>query len=537
MLKTFEFWSFTAGLGFFLFAISQLENSLKLMAGRSFKKAFRKHTNNSFKSILVGIISTAILQSSSAVNLMLLAFVGSEVIQFSHALGIIIGSNLGTTFTGWIVSIIGFNLDLNHFSFPCISIGTLSLVFFQKKKQIALYGQFLLGIGLLFFGLNLMKESVAHFQAGFDLKFLSEAHLLVFAAFGLFFTAIIQSSSATMVITLTALNAHIIHLEGAAALIVGADLGTTLTVIIGSFSGVGSKRKVAAAHFFFNLITDLIALILLPYLLKALIFISGNNNPLITLVLFHSTFNFMGIIVFWPFLKYFASIIEKYFDNSSQKETFIDTGIPELNLELLHQHAIELCEASITINQEALGLYKDESHNYLERYTALKENEGKLLKRSMDLPEQNFDSEQSIKFEQILSAIRYSLVSAKNIKDIKHNLEEFKNSSNDDIHTHFLSIQKNLRSFYQKALECIHKNHHSQLFSILHGYSLELHQEEKKQMLELKEMIKKNIPIKYIASLFSVYREIYNAKQALLSAIANLYLDAQQNKNLQEISH
>lgn len=176
----YEAWKFLAGLGIFLYAILLIEEALKFLAGRSFKKLLQKHTNNNFKSILVGIFSTALLQSSSAVTLLLLAFVGSGVIQLSNALGIILGANLGTTFTGWIVSTLGFELNISKSIMPLVAIGSLVFIFLSSYKFFKEWGRFLIGFGLLFLGLSFMREALSDLQGSFDLSYFSESNRYVF---------------------------------------------------------------------------------------------------------------------------------------------------------------------------------------------------------------------------------------------------------------------------------------------------------------------------------------------------------------------
>ena len=233
MLSQFNTWEFLAGLGIFLLAMVLLEDSLEKLAGRPFKKFLRRHTDRPVKAILSGTFVTAILQSSSVVSLMVLAFVGAGIIELKNAIGIIIGSNLGTTFTGWVVAIFGFNFDIEEFTLPFIAFGGLSMVFFAKREKLFLFGQLIIGFGFLFLGLDYMKSSIALLAENFDISpFAAYSPYLLFLV-GFVLTAIIQSSSAAMVIALSALYAQIITLEAAAAMVIGNDLGTTTTVILG----------------------------------------------------------------------------------------------------------------------------------------------------------------------------------------------------------------------------------------------------------------------------------------------------------------
>ena len=135
MITSFDGWEFLAGLGIFLLAMALMENSLEELAGRSFKKFLRQYTNHPVKAVFSGVFITIILQSSSVVSLMVLAFVGAGIIELRNAIGIVIGSNLGTTLTGWLVAYFGFSFNIESFALPFIAIGGLSMVFFAQKKR------------------------------------------------------------------------------------------------------------------------------------------------------------------------------------------------------------------------------------------------------------------------------------------------------------------------------------------------------------------------------------------------------------------
>ena len=164
MLSQFEIWEFLAGLGIFLLAMVLLESALEFLAGRSFKQFLRRHTHHPVKAILSGIGITAILQSSSVVSLMVLAFVGAGIIELKNAIGIIIGSNLGTTLTGWVVAYFGFSFNIESFALPFLAFGGLSMVFFPKKEILYHVGQLFVGFGFLFLGLDYMKSSIDQFS-------------------------------------------------------------------------------------------------------------------------------------------------------------------------------------------------------------------------------------------------------------------------------------------------------------------------------------------------------------------------------------
>ena len=316
MFEQFDFWKLLAGLGLFLFAMLQIETALRAIGGRTFRQFLRNYTDRPLKGVLTGTLVTATLQSSSVVGLMVLAFVGAGIMSLQNALGVIFGSNLGTTFTGWIVATLGFKLDIEALSLPLIAVGTLALL--SAGGRVAEFGRVLAGLGFLLLGLDFMKTSVAAFQGIVDPAAMAGFNAWQYLLFGVIFAAVIQSSSATMMVALAALDSGLITLPSAAAVAIGADLGTTTTVLLGALKGTGAKKRVALAHFLFNVVTDSIAFaIRLPLL--AVVSAIGIDDPLLALVAFHSLFNLLGIALFLPFTGILAARLSTVFTTEPER--------------------------------------------------------------------------------------------------------------------------------------------------------------------------------------------------------------------------
>src|SRR5690606_34016802 len=186
-----------AGIGIFLFGMYQLEEALKQLSGGTFRKLLRRFTENWFRSVVSGTVATAVLQSSTAVSLMVLAFAGAGVLGMESAIGVIIGSNLGTTLTSWIVATLGFKVKIELLALPFIGVGGLGLIFFGTSGRGANICKFLVGFGFLFMGLDYMKTSIDGMAQHYDLAALKHYPGIVFILIGFLLTAIIQSSSAS----------------------------------------------------------------------------------------------------------------------------------------------------------------------------------------------------------------------------------------------------------------------------------------------------------------------------------------------------
>ena len=207
MELSFDIWKILAGIAIFLLGMNMLEEALQFLAGRPFKLFLRKHTQHKLKAIGAGAVVTALLQSSSIVNLMLLAFVGSGIIQMQNGLAMMLGSNIGTTFTSWIVATVGFEFNIERFALPVTGVAGIAMVLLNKHSKWFQLSKFFFGFSFLFVGLNFMKTAVEAMVQQTDLSRFNEYPVILFLLIGLLITTLIQSSSATIALVLAALAA------------------------------------------------------------------------------------------------------------------------------------------------------------------------------------------------------------------------------------------------------------------------------------------------------------------------------------------
>jgi phosphate:Na+ symporter len=217
-----------AGIGLFLFSMYLVEQALKNLSGRKFKRFLQRISKHRLGAVAGGAITTGVLQSSSIVSVMVLSFVGTGVFTMRNAIAIILGANLGTTLASWLVLLFGFEYNIEMVSYPVVFAGGLLLILFEKRKTLKYLAYFLVGFGLLFISISIMKTAMEAETKAFD--FSRYAHLgpAVFLIIGFILTLIIQSSSATMAIALTAMHAGAIELAPAAAIVLGSETGTTI---------------------------------------------------------------------------------------------------------------------------------------------------------------------------------------------------------------------------------------------------------------------------------------------------------------------
>ena len=477
MFEDFDAWKLLAGLGIFIFGMFLMEESVKKLAGRSFKILIREYTTGKIRSLLSGTFVTAILQSSSAVSLMLLAFVGAGIMSMENAIGVILGSNLGTTITSWIVATFGFQVEIESFALPLIGIGGLGIIFLGRSEKYSNVSKLLVGFGFLFTGLDYMKQSVETLTSNFDLSTIPDYGILVYLLLGIVMTAVMQSSSATMAVILTALDAAILEFDSAAAMVIGANVGTTVTILLGSLGAAPIKKRVAYSHFAFNLITAILALILMPVLLYLVLdLFQLQDNMVIGLALFHTFFNLLGVLVFLPFIGLCAKLLVKVFPDISRDVTiFINqttAEVPEAAIAALKNETLHLLREVLIYNLQVLNI--DESLVLQEA------NNAKPKKSSLELQYENLKLLQAAIFSfatnvqtrelsktdaedlhHYLHGARMALHSAKTLKDIRHNFEEFESADNEFLNQQHGQFRKRLTSTYFKLDEIINESQES----------------------------------------------------------------------------
>ena len=432
------------GLAIFLFGMKMLEQSIRILASRRFKVILRNSTNGAVSSVLSGTLITAIVQSSAMVSLVMLAMVGAGILPLMNAIGIILGANVGTTITGWLVAIFGFKLNLTQWAIPLLALGSGLQIVYKDTHRLKHWGTVSIAAGFILFGLQLMKSSVEGMPNSLDMAAIKDWSLLTFLIFGLIVTFIMQSSTAVMLITLSALNANIIELPAAAALMIGADMGAISPLVFGSIKGSVIKKQLLLANFIFNLVVDLIAyFFLLPQLTAAMVWL-GIHDPLVALVAFFTLINVIGVLIFIPILKVFSQWIERIYPEKAPQHAnaflatvateFTQTATVALNNECyrLLAKVIRFSERSfvyqwratvLTIDGEQLKLTA-EPHEYFEHYLHIKDLEGEIISFATELFQQPLSKTQSNYLHGLLVNLRDVVYAAKLLKDVFQNLHE-----------------------------------------------------------------------------------------------------------------
>lgn len=338
------------GVGLFLLGMMIMTDGLKSLAGNSLKHLLSKFTGGTFSSIVSGASITAVIQSSSATSLMTIGFVSAGLLSFSQAIGVIIGANLGSTSTGWIVSAIGFKVSMGALALPLIGAGAFLRLFSNGRYTHS--GMAFAGLGLIFLAIGLLQDGMSDLTENFSLhNFGSPTILQLFllVLIGLVMTVVMQSSSAAFVITLTALVADTISFEQAAALVIGQNIGTTVKAYIASIGGTAPARRTALAHIGFNLFTGLVSLLLFPWLIPGVLKLGEVlhfQDYAILLSLLNTLMYLISVLVIVPLLNPFMKVIERMVpDRSAQLIKYLDPSvatIPAVAIEAVRRTLIKI---------------------------------------------------------------------------------------------------------------------------------------------------------------------------------------------------
>lgn len=387
-------------LGLFLYGMTLMSEALQKVAGDKLRSILAAMTSNSVSRILTGLIITAIIQSSSATTVMVVSFVNAGLLSLVQSIGVIMGANIGTTITAWLISLLGFKADITILAIPIIGFGFAFMMCKAKKKKSI--GELLIGFALLFLGLSFLKNSVPDLQSTPEvLSFLQELNnygflsVLMFVIIGTLLTIVLQSSSATMALTLVMCNNGWISFELGAAMVLGENIGTTITANIAAAVANVSARRAAMAHSVFNLFGVTWVLILFhPFLKLVSIIITslGVDDPLVagassTSILYsismtHTLFNICNTLILVWFTNQIAQLVTKIIKGKNDEEVFrlkhISGGLlntSELSMQQAKAeivHFAQLCKRQYAYAKEALNTKDpakfDELYKKLEHY-------------------------------------------------------------------------------------------------------------------------------------------------------------------------
>lgn len=359
------------GLALFLLAMEMMTDGLKNAAGHHLRHMLSNWTKTPLRGLLAGLLVTGLVQSSGAVTVATIGFVNAGLLTLGQSIGVIVGSNIGTTMTGWLVSLVGFGFNVEAIALPVLTVGVGLKLISSNPRKTAL-GQALAGFALFFLGLAILKAALEQLTTGLDGEFVARhgVGLPMFFLIGFLATVMTQSSSAALAIVLTAAAGGLIPLDGAAVAVIGANLGSTSTAALSALKATANARRLAIGHILFNAVTGLIALLILPlmlWLVSALTaWLQLAANPAISLALFHTLFNVLGAVLILPLTPRFARFLSRLFrtkEEDSAEPRFLDNTLvttPELAISAVDQEMKRLLGLTrglfrVCLDREDLG--------------------------------------------------------------------------------------------------------------------------------------------------------------------------------------
>lgn len=390
-------------LGIFLYGMKVMSEGIQRIAGDGMRKVMATMTTNRFTAAFTGLITTILVQSSSATTVMVVSFVNAGLLTLFESIGVIMGANLGTTVTAWIIAAVG-KFSLSKIAVPIIGIGLP--FFFAGKNRVKNAGETLIGFGLLFFGLSLLKHAVPDVKsmlASDDLMIKEQAEAVlswvksfsglglgsrfIFLSLGIILTLIVQSSSAAMAITVTlALNGWI-GFEDSAAIVLGENIGTTVTAWLASLGANTNARRAARAHFLFNVIGVIWIMLIFGWFIEGIDWISTllpdsmrtakhTSDIGFSLAIFHSVFNFTNIILLIGFVPLIEKIVIKWIPQPEKQER-------RQRLKFISQSMLDLGELNIPEAEKAMEEMGNITRQMFDGYVKIFQNPDQDLTASV----------------------------------------------------------------------------------------------------------------------------------------------------------
>lgn len=558
-------------LGLFLFGMTFMSDALLRLAGNKMRSILATMTSNRFLGISTGFLITSLIQSSSATTLMVVSFSNASLLTLPEAISVIMGANIGTTVTAWLITILGFKVSMSSIALPLVGLGLLFT--FSKKEKIKSRGEFIIGFALLFIGLQFLKEAMPNINENPEiLEFLTHYtksgfwSVLLFLLIGTLLTVVIQSSSATMALTLVMTAQGWIPFELAAAMVLGENIGTTITANIAAFVGNFQAKRTARAHLIFNVIGVLWMLILFYPFLRGIDRLSqafGSESPYISaaaipvaISLFHTVFNILNTFILIWFINPIAKLVERMVPAKLLPEKAIEepkylkrkmlkypeTAIATLEDESKHlykntlfeivAHALNIHREDIKSDLKAKKVVKKSVEDFKTDVRALylqkvKTIYGEMIKFSTHAQSTlKLTEEQYNRFREINLANRKMVEIIREVGELNRNVSLYIDSDN----IHMKKIYNTFRKKVVKVLRVIYlfrtKNEKEKYHKKLEKLSLEAKKDISQGNIEIDKLIRKDlITTDMASSLVNDHDTVNDLIRRLIEVAELLYLD------------
>lgn len=407
--------SLSGGIGLFLLGMWLMTDGMKTAAGPALQRILANATKTRLRALASGVLVTAVVQSSSAVTMTAIGFVNAGLLTLGQALWVLFGANVGTTMTGWLVAAAGSGFQVEALALPLVGIGMLLHTVGRGGRRAAV-GMTLAGSGLLFLGIDVLKSGFLGAASQYALPQAGGVvGILLHLVAGVLLTVLMQSSSASLAVALTAAQGGMLPLESAAAVVIGANLGTTTTAILAASGATANAKRAAAAHVLFNLLTGAVALLILPLLLRAVLAlqpaISGDGSPGTTLALFHTAFNLFGVVLMWPLAGWLTAFLQARFrsaDEDLARPRYLDRNlkaVPELAISALAHELDRMRALSVGLVRAAMA--GGDAEGVARRAEGVNGLKGEIARFVTELSRASMSAEISLRLAWLLRVLRY----------------------------------------------------------------------------------------------------------------------------------
>ena len=551
-----DFSMILGGIAIFLIGMEFMEGGFKNFSGGVLERILGNFTSNTPKAIATGFVSTAIVQSSSLVSIIVISFLSAELMTLTSAIGVIFGSNIGTTATAWLVSAFGLKIKISAYAMPMIVVGSASML--SKSNTWKGIGSILVGLGIIFLGIGYMKEGFETLKEAINLSEYSMQGYMgvfVFVLVGAIATVVIQSSSATMAIIITALATNQIDYANALALAIGANVGTTVTAVLGALKSNQNGKRLAVAHFIFNMITGFVAIVFIYQLADFVDYSSGffgisEDNYTMKLALFHTIFNILGVLIVSPFINILVTFLQKLFvknESIDGKPKYLDRTLVEngelaiiaIKKEVNHlydnaykiiSHGLGLNRSDIESDEDLDIIIKNPLHDSdinidKEYQNTIKNLYSEIIAYSTDA-QYYMSSEMSKEIYNLKVAVSHMMSVLKDTGELQKNILAYKNSNNSHIHEQYEFLRKNIADILRNIQHIRNTDEEDVIISSLSRIKLHIKSASILSNGKLDDLIRNNLITSYMAtSLINDTSYFNDISEHLLQMSELLFID------------
>ncbi|MDN5090383.1 Na/Pi cotransporter family protein [Aliarcobacter butzleri] len=470
-----------AGISIFLVGMFFMEDGFKLFSGGFLEKVLEKFTNSMPKSILNGFLITSVVQSSSLTSVILISFLGASLISLEAAISVLLGSSLGSSTTAWLISLFGLKIKISHYAMPIIAFGIFFR--FSKNQKQKGFGNILLGLGFIFLGISYMVNGFFELKQNVDLSVYSFDGffgMFIFSIIGAFMTFVVQSSSASIAIILSALASSQILYYNAIAAVIGGKIGSTATTLIGSTTSNSNGKRLAFAQFILNLVAALFGIIFFYPIINLIDYLSTYfeiKSEVIKLTIFVTIFNLSAVLIMIPILPKLVEKIKKMFipkvkswsrleflDNESlESSKSIIIGLKKENI-VLYNNLIKAIRHQLSINDEDIywskkhkNIKKDKNHKIDKLYKDKIKNLHDEILEYVSIAQERINKDDFYEINNFQGITKQIFKLLKSIKNLDKNIDPFLESKNKDIVKEYFFI-KEIFIIIIKELENISSN-------------------------------------------------------------------------------